>query len=329
MKGCSLLTGIDSLSEAYPWEGFLSSLSDYLVIEYESLIEVYLANHNMPHSAFRHQDNSRVEPIKAIDTDYDDIAKRAADYALQAIYGIKPPPVTTPGGPAADALLSASVANASNAPAVPFPTQSAPTSVLYERARLVAASKNNPGTPVSRRPGLSQRRPWSTEEENALMAGLDAVRGPHWSQILALYGTNGQISDVLRDRNQVQLKDKARNLKMFFLKGCIEVPYYLQSVTGDLRTRGPGQAARKEAEKRARREGTGLSNPDAMAGELDDSVDIGDSSLHDESELAGLLEGEDTDTEIFDPASAETALASHDISGVQEHQSEELRTVVD
>lgn len=88
------------------------------------------------------------------------------------------------------------------------------------------------------------------------MAGLDQVRGPHWSQILALYGEKGSQSQILADRNQVQLKDKARNLKLFFLKSNIEVPYYLQSVTGELKTRAPGQAARKEAEERSRLEQT-------------------------------------------------------------------------
>lgn len=83
------------------------------------------------------------------------------------------------------------------------------------------------------------------------MAGLDRVKGPHWSQILALYGEKGTINNILEDRNQVQLKDKARNLKLFFLKSNIEVPYYLQSVTGELKTRAPSQAARKEAEEKA------------------------------------------------------------------------------
>lgn len=98
----------------------------------------------------------------------------------------------------------------------------------------------------------SQRRPWSTAEENALMAGLDQVKGPHWSQILGLYGPEGTISHVLKDRNQVQLKDKARNIKLFFLKSDYEVPSYLQQVTGELKTRAPTQAARREAEERAR-----------------------------------------------------------------------------
>ena len=128
---------------------------------------------------------------------------------------------------------------------VPYPTQSAPTQVLYERARMAATSKSSPSI---RKPGHpSQRRPWSLEEENALMAGLDRVKGPHWSQILAMFGPGGTISEVLKDRGQVQLKDKARNLKLFFLKSGIEVPYYLQFVTGELKTRAPALAAKNEA----------------------------------------------------------------------------------
>ena len=127
-------------------------------------------------------------------------------------------------------------------------TQSAPTQILYERARQAATAKASPG---SRRPGSqSQRRPWTQEEENALMAGLDRVKGPHWSQILGMFGPGGSINEVLKDRNQVQLKDKARNLKLFFLKSGHEVPYYLQFVTGELKTRAPAQAAKNEARQK-------------------------------------------------------------------------------
>lgn len=74
------------------------------------------------------------------------------------------------------------------------------------------------------------------------MVGLDVVKGPHWSQILALYGPGGTVNEALRDRTQVQLKDKARNLKLFFLKSQIEVPYYLGFVTGELKSRAPSHA---------------------------------------------------------------------------------------
>lgn len=130
------------------------------------------------------------------------------------------------------------------------PNQTCPSAILYDKARQAALSKSSAHT---RREGLhSTRRPWTQEEEKALMAGLDMVKGPHWSQILTLFGQNGTISDILKDRTQVQLKDKARNLKLFFLKTNSEMPYYLQAVTGELKTRAPTQAARKEAEERAR-----------------------------------------------------------------------------
>lgn len=138
-------------------------------------------------------------------------------------------------------------------PGIPHYSQSQPTQVLYERARMAASAKSSPS---SRKSGLpSQRRPWTTEEENALMAGLDRVKGPHWSQILAMFGPGGTISEALKDRNQVQLKDKARNLKLFFLKSGIEVPYYLKFVTGELKTRAPAQAAKREARERQKKQG--------------------------------------------------------------------------
>ncbi|CAK7264249.1 TTAGGG repeat binding factor [Sporothrix epigloea] len=163
---------------------------------------------------------------------------RGPAYAFQPL---PPPPVSTPP--------LHSISNNANRNGLP-PNQSLPSAVLYQQARHAAASKTQSHI---RREGLhSTRRPWSPDEEQALMAGLDMVKGPHWSQILQLFGANGTISDILRDRSQVQLKDKARNLKLFFLKASTEMPYYLQCVTGELKTRAPSQAARKEAEERAR-----------------------------------------------------------------------------
>jgi hypothetical protein len=139
------------------------------------------------------------------------------------------------------------------------PGQHASSEILYERARQAAAARSS--THARREGSHSTRRPWSPEEEKALMMGLDMVKGPHWSQILSLFGQQGRMSNILADRTQVQLKDKARNLKLFFLKTNSEMPYYLQCVTGELKTRAPTQAARKEAEERARL----TSDPDDQA----------------------------------------------------------------
>ena len=55
------------------------------------------------------------------------------------------------------------------------------------------------------------RRPWSADETELLIR-LIGRKGCHWSQIL-LEGSHG-FSDV---RDQVSLKDKARNIKVDFL----------------------------------------------------------------------------------------------------------------
>ncbi|CUS20447.1 LAQU0S01e06788g1_1 [Lachancea quebecensis] len=80
---------------------------------------------------------------------------------------------------------------------------------------------------------LKQKRLWNKEEEGALIEALK-VHGPAWSKILELHGAGGSLSESLKNRTQVQLKDKARNWKMYFLKGGLPVPEYLSKVTGDL-----------------------------------------------------------------------------------------------
>ena len=136
--------------------------------------------------------------------------------------------------------------NSSQRPNVPQGLESSQTQTSlqtqYHEARLTANAKakstaKGTGTP-------SSRRPWTTEEQAALMRGLDEL-GPHWSQILAQYGADGTVSNELKDRNQIQLKDKARNMKLFFLKQGKPVPDSLMQVTGELKTRAPTLASRQ------------------------------------------------------------------------------------
>lgn len=118
------------------------------------------------------------------------------------------------------------------------------------------------------------RQPWTKPEEDALLSGLDKVNGPHWSQILALYGRGGSVSEVLKDRNQVQLKDKARNLKLWYLKTGKEVPQALRGVTGELRKRG-GARARAALGLTDEHEQSGDNDADAE-GEADgDVIEVG------------------------------------------------------
>ena len=107
---------------------------------------------------------------------------------------------------------------------VPHSSQTAPTLLLYAKAR--EASEMDPLHPplsATEENSKGERRKWTLGEEHALMEGLDRVRGPHWSQILA--------DERLKDRTELELKDKARSLKLFFLKAGIEVPFYLKDAS--------------------------------------------------------------------------------------------------
>ncbi|CAI8495691.1 unnamed protein product [Hanseniaspora opuntiae] len=76
------------------------------------------------------------------------------------------------------------------------------------------------------------RKIWTKEEEAALLQGLK-ICGPSWAKILELYGTAGIINESLKNRVDLQLKDKARNWKIWFLSNEIKVlPPYLSKVTG-------------------------------------------------------------------------------------------------
>ncbi|KAK6350494.1 TTAGGG repeat binding factor [Orbilia javanica] len=261
---------VSVLREIYPWQDWLREMVQYVTKHRDSILAPTTRR--------------KLKRLEAAQSDSNKHMFQAQTQTPSSLYGqhsalYTPPPGSQPvypgyssvGRPSMHASYSAHVAApgisqtslSGNSPnpalsvgtsqaATPHPEQSTPTHILYEQARLAATARQSPN---ARRAGLpSQRRPWSTEEEHALMVGLDYVKGPHWSQILAMFGAGGTVSEALKDRNQVQLKDKARNLKLFFLKSGMDVPYYLQFVTGELKTRAPGQVAKNEKRKQQEEE---------------------------------------------------------------------------
>lgn len=112
---------------------------------------------------------------------------------------------------------------------------------------LPSAKLSGSQAPTSSPSSTITRQPWTKPEEDALLAGLGRVSGPHWSQILALCGRGGSVSEVLKSRNQVQLKDKARSLKLRYLKTGREVPECLRGVTGELSKRGGSRVRAAQA----------------------------------------------------------------------------------
>ena len=177
--------------------------------------------------------------------------------------------------------------NQSHQPA-PLKVASPTTSSLrgaYDDARLAAHTRalqrKRPMSPAN----PSNRKVWSTEEENALMDGLEYVRGPHWRDILALYGEGGSINEVLKNRSQVQLKDKARNMKLFFVKNGLEVPEILKAVTGELKK--PKTAEKDEGEETDRDVDTVLHNSNDVS-DTPQFTDIGRLGEHTVSMEASL-----------------------------------------
>lgn len=85
------------------------------------------------------------------------------------------------------------------------------------------------------------RRTWTEEEEDALREGLK-LKGTHWTAILELYGAGGSVSEALKNRTSLQLKDKARNWKVSCLKNNQPVPDYLAKAAG-----GSIERAKQEA----------------------------------------------------------------------------------
>lgn len=89
-------------------------------------------------------------------------------------------------------------------------------------------SKNRPAT---------FRRVWTEEEESALREGLK-VKGTQWTSILELFGPGGRINESLKNRTSLQLKDKARNWKLWYIKNHVEVPAWLRGASGGLNKGG-------------------------------------------------------------------------------------------
>ena len=104
---------------------------------------------------------------------------------------------------------------------------------LVNAALVASTSAMAAGTAPNGIKRLKAKRIWSKSEEDALIAGLKEV-GPSWSKILDLYGPGGRINECLKSRTQVQLKDKARNWKLHYLKTGKPLPAYLERVTGTL-----------------------------------------------------------------------------------------------
>lgn len=90
----------------------------------------------------------------------------------------------------------------------------------YLRANKIRERKYKP----------QHRVPWSETEVNCLMKAIQQY-GSQWSFILSLYGPNGTLGNDLARRGQVQLKDKARNIKEEYIRARWKLPPGFESIT--------------------------------------------------------------------------------------------------
>jgi len=79
----------------------------------------------------------------------------------------------------------------------------------------------------------SGRKQWTQVEDNALMASLQEIyedggrETRKWKMILDWHGPDGERTQLLKDRNNAQLKDRARNLFIKYKRNGQEPPVWL------------------------------------------------------------------------------------------------------
>ncbi|EPY52869.1 DNA binding factor Trf1 [Schizosaccharomyces cryophilus OY26] len=198
----SSFTPQEALNEVYPWGKFLNEIACYIHNNHSSIAAIPVPNGHVKRKA-----KSQGGRYKSCDENSSP-SESSSDLTDGLAFGL----------PTATLDATSEAHNVSSV-------------VLYDQVRNMTSAGNG----SKRAKKVANRRTWTKEEEEALLDGLDLVKGPRWSQILELYGPGGKKNEVLKHRNQVQLKDKARNMKLFFLKSGQIVPAPLQCVTGDLR----------------------------------------------------------------------------------------------
>ncbi|KAK9458999.1 telomere repeat binding factor-domain-containing protein [Lipomyces oligophaga] len=222
--------------EKYIWNDFLRDLTEYVAKNYTSLVSMPKGYSMRRHMRFGREDGaSSFEELVMMQSGHSETDPSVAAALANAT--------------SLSEAYAATQSMFGNGPAVEG--YGGVVGLGMERSMTTIKTKSPRNRALVK--GNHKRRLWTKEEENALLKGLDEVKGPKWSMILELYGPGGRVSEVLKDRNQVQLKDKARNLKLFFLKSGLQVPYYLRGVTGDLKrnsstSRRPGDLGEPEGE---------------------------------------------------------------------------------
>lgn len=233
----------DGLTAKYPWTAFLRDVCDYVGRNHATLVQ---------------REPAANGPKRAV------IDAPGSQTSVSIS--------TANGAPTAEPARVGRKKKTPGVSEVPVDTHT-PAVELYEATRRGhEARRDRPGDDREKRPRAFTRKPWSQEEERTLLEAMEEVGGTHWAKILELHGPGGSQSEVLKDRNQVQLKDKARNLKMFFVRNNAPMPRVLNMVTGEYETRTRG--ARKNASTAGGQSAGSRPSSVAAAGTREASPDV-------------------------------------------------------
>ena len=145
----------------------------------------------------------------------------------------------------------------------PSSSISGPSSILSSSSNPVSEDSDRPLVPRRESEIFTTSSRWTQAETIALEEGLRTL-GPRWNEVLSLYGRNGTVSQILKDKSSGDLYDKAKSVRQEFVDSGREPPEYLlkpfsmsasskgsKTVTPDLysRSRGQSRAASKESSR--------------------------------------------------------------------------------
>ena len=156
----------------------------------------------------------------------------------------------------------------------PSSSISEPSSILTSSSNPVSEDSDRPLVPRHESEIFSTSSRWTQAETIALEEGLRTL-GPRWNDIHSLYGRNGTVSQILKDKSPGDLYDKAKSVRQEFVDSGREPPEFLlkpfsmsasskgsKTATPDLHSQSRGQS--RAASKKSSRS----TSADSMMAEL-------------------------------------------------------------
>ena len=156
--------------------------------------------------------------------------------------------------------------------------QDPPPSSSISEPSSISRSKDNDRPLKSRQESevFTPAAKWTQAETITLEEGLRTLKGPRWKELLSLYGRNGTISHVLKDKTPSDLYDKAKSVRQEFVDSGREPPEYLKPFSRSASSKGSGSATptiysqSKVQSRAASKKSSRSTSVDSMMAELHD-----------------------------------------------------------